>query len=125
MSVWLRGLVVSCSFERVCGHGSHRAAAPSDRAARVITAGCSDARDGPRRDTEERPGMTEYYDKCVQAWRRTRTPATTHAGPQLEARRTDSGGLTAVAHLHIKRHGSAFFSRRVLQYPRDPLERRV
>ena len=34
---------------------------------------------------------------------RTRTPATTHAGPRLDARRTDSGGIAAVMHLLIKR----------------------
>ena len=56
---------------------------------------------------------------------RSHIPVTACAGPQLEARRTDSDGLATVAHLFIKRHGSAFFSRRVLQYPCGPRERRV
>ena len=42
--------------------------------------------------------MTECRDERVQARRRTRTPAATHAGPHLEACRTDSDGLAAVVH---------------------------
>ena len=45
---------------------------------------------------------------------RTRTPVTTHAGPRLEARRTDSGGFVAVAH-PSNNTVPASSSRRVLQ----------
>ena len=50
MPVWLRGPAVSRPFEVLaCEHGLHRAAAASDRAARAISAGCSDARDGVKK----------------------------------------------------------------------------
>ena len=76
-------------------------------------------------DAEERPGMTVYCDERVQAGMCAHIPATTHAGPHLEAHRTDSGGLAAVVHLLIKQHGSTFFSRWVLQCRFGPREWRV
>ena len=60
---------------------------------------------GQEGDAEEWPGMTECRDERVQAWTRTRPPAATHAGPQLEARRTDSGGLRPRS-TPVKKHGA-------------------
>ena len=68
--------------------------------------------------------MTVYCDERVQDGRCTHIPVTACAGPQLVACRTDSGGLTAVVH-PSNDTAPAFFSRRVLQYPRGPRERRV
>ena len=54
---------------------------------------------------EAGPPESAMMSVCRPGWC-TRTPATTHAGPRLEARRTDSGGIAAVMHLLIKRHGA-------------------
>ena len=79
---------------------------------------------GQGSDAAERPGMATYRNRRVQAGVCARTPASAHAGPHLEARRTDSGGLTAVVHLSSKTV-PAPFSRRVPQYSCGPRERRV
>ncbi|ESU40636.1 Synaptic glycoprotein SC2, partial [Giardia duodenalis] len=110
---------VSCSFEiLVCEHGSHRGSR------RGGAQGRCNKRQEHGSDAEERPGVTECRDERVQDGRCTRAPATAHAGPRLEARQTDSDGLTAVAHPSNKTV-PASSSRRVLRCPRGPRERRV